>query len=279
MAISIRGGASDRGRDDLDAHQRMVNHPGYKALMDTQAFDISLNRVFWTNHLELKALLDRAATDTELGMELIQNVHDDLVARTFRAEASRRLHNYVASTMSLVEHSRRIMRHRTGAIASGWEDQKAQMLAHGEVPFMIGLRVFIQHRALPLFGHSLHMDKVNTPDATWESEVELGREDLLAWKDWSAPARKFLQAQPSGIKLRPLLAKHADVVWKANDWLLQALIVDNRPAMAEVNRIVVEVNQEMLGCTFEEAEAYTLRHSAERQRPKDQVPRMDEGPQ
>lgn len=273
--MTLEDDGTDREPDELRAAQlRLTEHPGYRAHRDHEAFGISLNGVFWPNYLELKALLDQAATDHELGIELIQNVHDDAVARRFVAEASRRLHNYVAATMSLVEHSRRMMRGRTDAAGDAWKARLAELLTHGEVPFMIDLRVFIQHRALPVLGHSLHIAKPNTPESIWESEVEIGRDLLQSWDGWKAPASQFLKGQDKGIKLRLVVEKHAKLVWQANDWLLRLLVDGNRAALDEVNRIVIEVNKALIGGTLEEAEEFTLRTTEERSQPKSEASRL-----
>lgn len=266
--VRRRTTVSPRRPARIAAEARLAAHPGYRGFQDQLAFMTTLDGVFWPNYRSLKSLLDQAATDRGLGIELIQNVYDDAVARQFNAEASRRLHNYVAATMSLVEHSRRLMRDRDDDVSRAWDERRADLLTNGEVPFMIDLRVFIQHRALPVLAHSLHIGNPNSADETWESEVELGRERLLKWDGWKAAARQFLTAQDEAIKLRSLVATHADVVYQANAWLLRLLLDDNRVALADANRLVIERNQAMLGCTYEDAEAFTLKMSAERQQPR-----------
>lgn len=139
------------------AEASLAAHPGYRAFQAQHAFKITLDGVFWPNYRSLKSLLDQAATDRDLGIELIQNVYDDAVARQFNAEASRRLHNYVAATMSMVEHSRRLLRGRDDDVSKAWDERRADLLTNGEVPFIIDLRVFIQHRDLPVLAHSLHI--------------------------------------------------------------------------------------------------------------------------
>ena len=48
----------------------------------------------------------------------------------------RALHNYVASAMALVEHTRRIMRARSGAIADEFERSKSDVTSNPQVPFV-----------------------------------------------------------------------------------------------------------------------------------------------
>jgi hypothetical protein len=49
-------------------------------------------------------LLDEASTNEELAVELIQNARPPIVRERFHAVATQRLHNYLASAQSLVEH-------------------------------------------------------------------------------------------------------------------------------------------------------------------------------
>ena len=265
--------------DSLEAHEarlaaerevqeRLVAHPGYRMHLELQAFATMLAGVFRPNAGSLMRLLDEAATNQDLAVELIQNAYDDAIAREFRAEASRLLHNYVAATMTLVEHSRRLMRGRLDPVADAWDERRAELLKNGEVPFMMDLRVFIQHRTLPVLAHTLHLESPNTPDATWDSEVELGRDSLLGWDGWKASAREFLTAQAEAIQLRPLVKKHTELVYEANAWLHQRLQDDNKAGLDEANRLIVEMTAARFGSTFEEAEAFTERITAERSRPR-----------
>lgn len=270
VTVSPRKDATDA------ALARLHAHPTYRAHQDLAAFKVTLDGVFAPNFRSLMSLLDQAATDHELGIELIQNVYSDAVARRFRAEASRRLHNYVASTMSLVEHSRRLVRNRQDAVGRAWKERLADLLTNGEVPFMIDLRSFVQHRSLPFLAHSLHIGNPNQEDATWESEVELSLGELLSWDGWKAPARSFLEAKET-LPLRPLVRKHADVVWEANAWLLTALRDEAMQSKEEVDRLIIEVNASMMGLSYEEAEAFTLRTSAERRRPRPSPPPASPG--
>lgn len=252
-----------------EAERRIYEHPAYKVFAELEAFGRTLNDVFSGNLAELFTLLDQAATDPDLAFELIQNVHDDSVRERFRALTIQRLHNYLASTMSLVEHARRLLRKRSGPIADDHEARKLLLLANDEVPFMMDLRVFTQHRRLPVLGHRLNMTNVNTVQATFDSEVELEIRALLAWDGWTARSHAFLEQQGEAVVLRPIVRKHGELVFAFNSKLHNALARENEPGLAEVNRLIVERNAVLMGgASFEGARAYTERIAAERQKPR-----------
>lgn len=94
------------------AAARIYEHPGHKEYLELQALERSILGVFMPNLRELVQLLDAAATNEELAFELIQNVREPVVRDRFYAEATQRLHNYLASASSLVDHVRHLLRDR-----------------------------------------------------------------------------------------------------------------------------------------------------------------------
>jgi hypothetical protein len=223
--------------------------------------------VFVPNLHELVRLLEAPSKDYGLAIELVQNVHDDTVRQRFNAETTQRLHNYLASTMSLVEHSRRIMRKRTGSSANEFESRKASLLSNDEAPFMMDLRVFTQHRTLPWLANTLSGLRPNTADAPWTSEVELSVADLFKWSGWAAQSKRFLTEQGDAVLLRPVVRKHGELMYELNSWLYSALAAENAEALEEVNRLVVERNAVLLGAGFEEAKKWTEARMRERSQP------------
>ena len=107
-----------------DVERRIFGHPGRieKDLIDGLARTVYA--VFDPNRDELLGLLDRAATDVQLAVELFQNIRRPVVRTRFEGAVMRALLNYVASTGGLVDHSRRIMRGRSGSIVDGSKNER-----------------------------------------------------------------------------------------------------------------------------------------------------------
>jgi len=209
--------------------------------MRLQAFVHSLNTVFDRNRIELLTPLQAVSTSLELALKLIPGV-DPSVRDEFHAEVIQRLHNYVAATMTLVDHSRRLMRDRTGSLAEEFGTRKASLLQNPEVRFIQDLRNFMLHRSLPLLAHRLRLSGGISEEARGESEMLLGTEDLLAWDGWSSASRGWIEARGADISLRPLIVQHSALVYEINYWLLDALTAENQAPLAEANEIIVERN-------------------------------------
>ena len=233
---------STKTRDELDAFDaRLRAHPGYQEHVRLHAFAHSLNAVFHRNRDELLLPLRAVASSLDLALKLIPGV-DAAVRAEFNAEVMQRLHNYVAATMTLVDHSRRLMRERTGSVADEFLARKTSLLENPEVRFIQDLRNYTLHRSLPLVAHRLRLSGQSSGSAQAESEVLLGTADLLVWHGWSSESRAWIQGQPRGVSLLPLITQHSALVYDLNSWLLDALSAENRPALEEANAIIVERN-------------------------------------
>jgi hypothetical protein len=268
----IENGADrELGKHLHEAERRIFENPGYLEYLRCAAFRQTLTAVFVANWKELLELLERAASDVGLAIELVQNVHRPDVRDEFQAETVQRLHNYVAGAMTLVDHSRRIMRGRSGPIPDEFAKRKQSLLSNPEVTFVQDLRNFTLHRSLPLLAHTLNMTNVNTPDQQITSEVQLSVAELTSWDGWSSSSRRFLKGQGETIVLRHLIRRHGGLVIAINTWLHDTLAVANARALAEVNRLVVERNAVLSGTDAEHAERLTREWTKMRNTPAAQL--------
>jgi hypothetical protein len=235
------------------AERKIAQHPGYREHLELEALHRSIAAVFVPNRDEVLSLLEAASNDWRLAFELIQNVREPTVRDRFHAQLTQRLHNYLASAASLVDHVRRLMRGRTGPVADKFLHWKEAALQNPEVPFVIDLRNFMLHRTLPLFGHTLSMTNVNKPDQRMESEVQLTVPELLEWDRWSRVSRTYLEGSGDAVAIRPVVKKHAELVLDLNEWLLKELSNANASAMDEVNELIVARNAILTGGDLQEA--------------------------
>ena len=219
---------------------RLYSHPGYVEHRRLEAFEHSLNAVFYRNLGELVRLL-AYATDLTVGVELATGSNPKR-QREFNAQVTQRLHNYVAASSSLVDHSRHLMKGRSDVIVSRVEAEKLNLIAHPEIAFIKDLRNYMLHRSLPPVLHRAAMTGLNSSTPNSESEVILSAGDLLAWGRWGTAAKAFLREQTESMELRPIVETHGYEMYKFNDWLLDLLIEENRSNLAAANELVVERN-------------------------------------
>lgn len=257
-------GESNTGMDlsaKLDeAERRIAEHPAAVEHAQCGLIEWSVTAVFLPNLRELLGLLDAAATNQDLAFELIQNVRPPIVRDQFQRVVTQRLHNYLASTVSLVDHVRRVMKDRDDDIANEFELRKAALLVEQPaIPFVHDLRHFTLHRALPFIGHRL-----TETEGHLDSEVQLGVASLQTWDRWSSASRTFLRTSGDSIPLRHVIRHQGQSVADLNMWLLNALNEANAPRLAEVNRLVVARNAILHGVDQEAAERITAETSARR---------------
>jgi hypothetical protein len=208
---------NDRKAQLGDVQPRIVTHPGYRERQLYNGLERNVYAVFTPNRDELLGLLDRAVEDAELAVELFQNMWRPDIRLKFEGAITRALHNYVASATSLVDHTRRIMRGRSGAIVDEFERRKQVVISHPEVPLVHNLRNYVLHHSLPFIGHEVHLQP--QPEFVATGTIRLSTRELLAWDGWSAQARGYIEAQTGEIALRPLVDIHATLVSELNLWL------------------------------------------------------------
>lgn len=225
----------------LRAAERLVlQHPAYMTNQEIEGIRRSLDAVFIPNWMELVSLLQLAATNEDLAVELAQNVRAPIVRDQFEALLTRSLHNHLASTMSLVEHVRRVMRGRLDPLALEFKLRREEIATHPEISFMKDLRNYVLHHELPFLGHHFAITNVNKSEQTVESEVKLSCSGLLEWDGWTTQSSAFLSESDEALGLRPIVVKHGGLVRDLNIWLIRRLQDDNEPGLKEVNALIVK---------------------------------------
>jgi hypothetical protein len=230
-------------RAELDAATRKIQeHPGFKEHQELEALGLSIDAVFAANYRELMDLLNAPATDHKLALELVQNVRPPKVRHEFRAQVTQRLHNYLASVHSLIDHVRRLMHGREGSFVESFRLRKAALREQSEHAFVVDLRNYTLHRRLPWFGHRLSVSQANTPQQKMDSQVLMNVAALLEWDGWTRRARIFLEGAGEVLDLRPVIEKHGQLVFELNSWLYGELASANEAALVEVNELVIARN-------------------------------------
>ncbi len=241
-----------------DAKRRLRQHPSAIMFRELQSLRQTISGVFQRNWLELRQLLDAAAANPQLAMELVQNVRKPDVRDEFQASVTQRLHNYVAGTMTLVDHVRRLRRDSTDAIGREFDARLSEFNSHGINHFVKDLRNFILHRSLPVLGHTVSLP-AGTSFTGMIREVQLSTEELKGWDGWTAPARSYLEAQGDSLSLRPLIREHGERVVRLNSWFHDEMAASIASGVQEMNEIIAEYNAAMTGGTLEQGREMSRR--------------------
>lgn len=139
-----------------DVQSRLSEHPGYREYLACEDLRRTINAVFVLNVRTPLAVLTRPTKDQALAVELFQNVRRPDIREGYEAAVTNTLHNYVAGSATLVDHTRRLMDGRTGAIAEEFERRKTHVANDPKVLFVKNLRNFVLHRAHPFLGPHRH---------------------------------------------------------------------------------------------------------------------------
>lgn len=237
-----------------DVQRRMREHPGYREHMACEELARTVNAVLVRNLDELLALLAQPTWDQTLAVELFQNMYRPDAREAYEAAVTQRLHNYVAGAATLVDHTRRLMKRRTGAIAEEFERRKGEVIAHPEILFIKDLRNFVLHQAHPFLGHTV---RILDPEGPATGEIELSATNLLGWNGWKAPARGFIKSQPESFALRPIVLRHGQLMVSLHNQLHKELTEANTADLEDANRLVVEGNAILSGMDPEAAKRLT----------------------
>ena len=259
---------TDDSTDQLrEIEARIARHPGYRNHAQASALLATIKHVVEPNWRELLAVLDAPDGNSALALELVQNVRKPEVRDRYRATLDQKLHNYLASAFTLVDHVRRIVEVRDDEPVQKMLAAKPALLTNAEIPFMQDLRNFTLHRTLPVVGNRLHVTEPNQPNMTMETFIEFGVPPLLEWEKWSNASKKFLHAQGEAVNLRPVVARHGELILRFNTIFFNNLELANAEHLEGLNELVAERNSILTGASMEDArrltDAWTRRRDSE----------------
>jgi hypothetical protein len=219
VRVPITGEERARSMERLiDLRRQVDQHPANDLSKHWRAGGRSYD-IFARNFQELVGVLN-AARGEDLAVELFQNVRPPLVREQYFAEVDQRLHNFVASAQSLVEHTRNMIRRRYAEgseLRTLYEQRVRATFPNSPVAmFVQDLRDYTLHKELPVPGTTVTMSAATPPTA--ELRLETGR--LLAWKrGWSPPAKTYLEAAGEYVVLVDAVTEYGRLVEKFYAWL------------------------------------------------------------
>jgi hypothetical protein len=246
-----------------DVERRLHAHPGFREYLDWKSVKRTLDAVFFQNQRVLLTILARPSQDPALAIQLFQNTSAATVRDGYELAVTNALHNYVAGTATLIDHTRRLMQDREGKLADEYRKRVTNANAnHPELRFIKELRNYVLHVTHPFIGHTVTFASAQGPIT---AEIELSHQELLDWDGWHGTSRPFIEAQGEKIALRPIVESHGRIMIDLHVWLLQQLAEENREALDDANKLVVERNGILSGLSSEAAERLTDAVTAQRE--------------
>jgi hypothetical protein len=150
--------------------------------------------IFDVNSLELKNLLEFITNDPKSESLTLPRNHDKL--HEVQLEILRRLHNFVAASLTLIDHTRYFYKDLYSD-SNQFEDYQGRIRDEFEVDplsqFIKGLRQYFQHYSTPKVVIELSFPQNADGVESLSIRVLLFTKDLLEFSNWNPAARKFLK--------------------------------------------------------------------------------------
>ncbi len=204
------GPRDQRLRDMEDELRSMA---GKEVLLELQSLDSSA-RVFMDNYRELRKFLTAVRTNPDNALLGLDQARKRQKEEVF-AETHRLIHNFLASSFSLVDHTRSTRDRITPALKTMYSDESDRRFnSDGVAKFWQDLRNYQTHyRPVPLTligkgyleGEPVHL-------------LVMKREGLLAWKKWQSVAKEWLRSGDEDIEVLSIAADYFDKVKDFQLW-------------------------------------------------------------
>jgi hypothetical protein len=195
--------------------KELPDMPEYHLYVELQQFNNSIY-IFDRNFDELHKLIQFLTNDPRVNELYWLENRDKL--QMFSREVSRLLHNFVAAAMSLIEHTRRLDEklYRDRGRFPDYQKRVDKEFTHDPLArFVKDLRRYCQHRKLPIlaFTSSLKSSKDRLTRT-----ITLPREEIEAFDDWSADAKKYLNTIKDEVNILEVATSYRNKVIKFYEW-------------------------------------------------------------
>lgn len=202
--------------------------------------------IFQMNALELIEAAYRVK-DPDQGLLLMMENNREAGLQAHR-ELNRHVHNFVSSSLTLVEHTRVFMRKHyvDTQLYKTYEKQVIATFANSPVAqFVQGLRNYMLHKGLP--SSSMYLRYESNPGATngsgnMETGVHYDTASLLDWKDWKAVARDYLVLAGENLDIHEFTSEYLTLVNQFHGWLNATLEMHHRSDLQELNQLQNQFN-------------------------------------
>lgn len=209
--------AASDDRSPLAIQDELVAMPEWKTLARIRHFNAS-QKLFRANAKELRDLLLFMTKDPK-GFALT-SVRNRAHLDEAMDEVIRRMHNFVAAALSLVDHARvfyKELYEKPGSFPDYVEHVKARLAENPDVQFVNCLRQFAQHYKLPDVTTKLQAEQGKGVTI----QLLLSKANLETFSGWNATAKKYLQAANEEIDLMAVLDTYEATILEFYKWVAQ----------------------------------------------------------
>ena len=183
-------------------------------------------RTFTYNIFELntRELFDIAEIicDPDGGLYLISTENKE-AGRQAHREINRRMHNFVASAKSLVDHTRVFMNknYKNSTILEEYNKKISKELSSNPiVQFIHDIRNYILHKELPPSRMFFEAKPANDGSGhIFSTGVYFDVNDLLSWNKWNTHSLNYIKKHNDKIHIKDVCSKYRDIISNFHSWL------------------------------------------------------------
>lgn len=217
---------------------KIANVPGVRIIGEINRLEYSL-LLLTRNHKFLRDILEGIIKDHKLSSEIFSRKFrwkSDLLFK----EISFRLHNFVASAQSLVDHSRRVYRkvyENKGKFDSYDKKVQTDLVDNGLIQFVQRLRQMCQHYHLPQVSAELRVG------ATSKMTLFIYKSELLGFDGWNKASKNFIDAHEEKIDLLSVTNDYFAQISAFHDWVKKEFLEMYSQELDDIKSIKNQINQ------------------------------------
>jgi hypothetical protein len=160
-----------------------------------------------------------------------------------QTEATRALHNFLASASALIDHARKFYRemYETDLRMPDYQSRIEEAFVNdGLSQFIVGLRQYAVHYQSLMINFTVSLDNIKN---TMSSNASLKRESLLGYGGWKPIAKQFIKASPEAIELVAVCSQYHDKVRGFYAWFKSEQERIHKDALEYIDRMEKKYTQ------------------------------------
>lgn len=157
-------------------------------------------------------------------------------------EFLRQLHNYLASILSLIDHTRAFCKNLDNQQFSKDNDEKIENIKNNKsAKFLKDLRNYTQHHELPSVFATVEVTKSDVDGEKEEKKFTLKIQDLLKWDNWSSLSQTFIEEHQKEIDLKTVIEEYQKLITKFYQWFYKRVVELNSEEIEELRKVESEM--------------------------------------
>jgi len=222
----------------LEIREQLKTLPGQRVIDALRELDRPVRFLLAPNGAELVQLL--TAFEEHPSSVLLWAQGNEEQMNAFLGEVQRKTHNLVASVVTVIDHTRRILQKEwpdaAHPIRVEFDAARQVFLTDARLVVVRDLRNFCLHRSLPNIVGQLHFGE----QSSVTHRALLSKVSLLEWDGWKAPAKAYLDEADDTIELRPLVVHYVDQALQLQNSVIASIRTHEADVLAPWQQLAEE---------------------------------------